>query len=31
MSDGYYGSNSDDTLFRNLLHGNGIAAGDTLT
>ncbi len=31
MSDGYYGSNSDDTIYRNLLHGNGIAAGDTLT
>jgi hypothetical protein len=30
MSDGYYGGNSEDTVFRNLLHGNGIAGG-TLT
>jgi len=31
MSDGYYGSNSDDTVYRNLLHGNGIAASGTPT
>jgi hypothetical protein len=30
MSDGYFGGNSEDTLFRNFLHGNGIAGG-TLT
>jgi len=31
MSDGYFGSDSEDTIFRNLLHGNGVVAGDTLT
>jgi len=31
MSDGYFGGNSEDTIFRNLLHGNGVVASDTLT
>ena len=31
MSDGYFGSNSEETLFRNLLHGNGLGSGNTLT
>lgn len=31
MSDGYFGSNSDDTIYRNLLHGNGIADADGAT
>src|SRR5262249_18119159 len=31
MSDGYFGGNSEDTIFRNLLHGNGVVTSDTLT
>jgi len=31
MSDGYFGGNSEDTIFRNLLHGNGVVPTDTLT
>jgi len=31
MSDGYFGTESESTVFRNLLHGNGIDGGDTLS